>query len=139
MSGVVLRLDEGRTPQDMKERFKRTLLMLGYATYEDYLNGPLWADFRQRYLRSGRPTVCRVCGCASVTLHHTTYERIGCESYDDVVPLCWKHHKAVHRWLETSRLGPEATERAIASVRQREEGRRSRRSGKGRLPGRRRF
>lgn len=139
MSGLVLHHDEGRTPQAMKERFRRTLLMLGYATYEDYLNGPLWADFRQRYLRSGKPTVCRVCGCANITLHHITYERIGCESFDDVIPLCWKHHKAVHRWLASSRLGPEATERAIACVRQREEGRRSRKRGKGRLPCPRRF
>ena len=35
-------------------------------------------------------------------LHHLTYERLGDEDDDDLVPLCARHHRQLHRVLEES-------------------------------------
>lgn len=81
--------------------FVQRLTELGFATYDDYLMSPHWTGFRERY-RAERPTKCRLCHRTDTQLHHVTYERLGCEKLDDVVPLCRTHHVAVHEWLVES-------------------------------------
>jgi hypothetical protein len=58
-----------------------------------------WAETRQRYRDSGRPHQCFVCGSAEIQLHHKTYDRIGAEALDDLVPLCDRHHVEVEQML----------------------------------------
>lgn len=71
------------------------LTRLGFDSYADYLTSDHWQDVRRRYRASGRPMVC-ICGVPSQALHHQTYERIGCEELDDLVPLCNACHATVH-------------------------------------------
>lgn len=83
-------------------KFQDNLTRLGFKTYDEYLLSSHWIDFKTRYRTSGRSQVCAVCSHSAIQLHHHTYVRLGAENYDDVTPLCWRHHEDVHEWLETS-------------------------------------
>jgi len=50
--------------------------------------------------------VCAACGTPWTLrddLHHATYERLGAEAHDDLVPMCRACHEALHFILERSR------------------------------------
>src|SRR4051795_8085460 len=46
--------------------FHQKIEALGYRSYNDYLSGEHWQDFRGRYKASTRPQTCAVCGVSSV-------------------------------------------------------------------------
>lgn len=75
------------------------LAALGYDTYLAYLRSERWAETRARYRRSRMPQTCRICGAATVDLHHRSYRRVGRERLQDLVPLCRDHHSALHELL----------------------------------------
>lgn len=79
------------------KRDKR-LRQLGYASYADYLRSPAWADVRKRYFKRQKGFVgCSLCPSSDrIMLHHRTYERVGAEELDDLVPLCPTCHEFVH-------------------------------------------
>ena len=64
--------------------------------YREYMASGSWSARKARYY-SAHPRRCAVCGCAEVDLHHATYERMGRERDEDLVPLCADHHQMVHR------------------------------------------
>lgn len=52
---------------------------------------------------------CKVCGAKDeVTLHHLTYERLGNERDDDLIPLCWTHHGSFHLLIGGSKKNMQA-------------------------------
>jgi hypothetical protein len=63
--------------------------------YVIYLTSPHWVSFRDSY-RQQFDFSCFVCERPGDDLHHTTYARIGCEDFGDVVPLCRECHKHTH-------------------------------------------
>lgn len=63
--------------------------------YAIYLTSPHWEGFRSRYANEN-PWVCFVCKEIANQLHHISYVRLGMEKFEDVTPLCRKHHKDVH-------------------------------------------
>lgn len=66
--------------------------------YKEYLKSDWWHWKRdQAGKRAGWE--CELCGSAYdwPEIHHTTYERIGCERPDDLIALCWECHKHLHR------------------------------------------
>lgn len=76
---------------------------LGFDNEEQYLRSKHWKKFREEYRASNLPQRCLVCGSAKVFLHHNTYHRLGCEKLTDVDPLCYKHHKGVHKWMRDNK------------------------------------
>ena len=82
-----------------KSPFQQQLDDLGYQSYRQYLRSDHWKSVRERYRCSKKPKKCQVCGSDKYELHHTTYERLGKEWLKDLMPLCRRHHKAVHRYL----------------------------------------
>ena len=98
------------------ERHQR-LTELGYANYEAYLHSPHWMDTRRRYYESDRPQEC-ICGAAEdLQLHHLTYERVGRERLEDLLPFCKGCHRLIHilerrREIGLDLDGLESTERA---------------------------
>lgn len=75
--------------------------------YTEYLNSQHWIEFRERYKRI-RDWRCATPECGQteeLDLHHLTYERVGKERLDDVVPLCRYHHVLAH--LENMIFGAE--------------------------------
>lgn len=68
---------------------------LGYSSYDAYLKSPAWRDLKDRYRASDLPQIC-MCGDTKVQFHHTTYERVGCEQLEDLLPLCQACHAQAH-------------------------------------------
>ncbi len=81
-------------------KFVDRLSALGFASYDAYLRGDHWSDFKRRYRASKMPMRCVVCGHAKIQLHHHDYGRIGSELFTDVTPLCGEHHEKVHAVLK---------------------------------------
>lgn len=86
---------------------------LGFETYEDYLASPHWADFGDRYRRAHGDPGCLVCQKRPVQLHHVSYQRLGQERLEDVVPLCRFHHEEVHQLLRQRRWTVTLTHRVV--------------------------
>lgn len=65
--------------------------------YENYLKSKHWLIVRNSIITPN--TECAVCGEKNthLQLHHKTYERIGNESVNDLIPLCENCHKLVHK------------------------------------------
>lgn len=86
--------------QKNRQYTKKTLFGSGGMTRQDYLQylkTPHWLEFKARYESDPEKLhECFVCGKMEYELHHITYERIGKERMDDVVPLCKTHHRATH-------------------------------------------
>lgn len=70
-------------------------IRVGYKGYAHYLASDHWKNFR----RSVRSQWCFCCLVHSVKLevHHITYDRLGRERPTDVVTVCDKCHKEIHR------------------------------------------
>jgi hypothetical protein len=72
---------------------------LGFASYGDYLLSPHWLAFKDRFF-AARKRRCFACRKRQgIELHHITYNRIGAERLDDVVPLCGRCHDRVHHLI----------------------------------------
>lgn len=66
-----------------------------------YKDGMVWRRFVAKYRSSSTALqVCYVCGHERVALHHRTYERMGKERFEDIVPLCTTHHMETHRLVD---------------------------------------
>ncbi len=84
------------TKRELRARVRETRLAeLGYASYADYMRSAAWRDVKARYRASDLPQIC-MCGEAKVDMHHTTYERVGRERLEDLIPLCRRCHDQAH-------------------------------------------
>jgi 5-methylcytosine-specific restriction endonuclease McrA len=93
------------------EQFSRVI------DYDAYIKSQRWANFRKAWFNcSGLPAVCVGCSAVStLELHHVTYERLGCERMNDVVPLCKRCHKEFHeRYTSHQCHGLEGFQRQLA-------------------------
>lgn len=66
--------------------------------YRAYMESPEWVARKAwwRSHRSSNQRRCRACGDHLYDLHHRRYVRLGCERLRDLVPLCRRHHNALH-------------------------------------------
>jgi hypothetical protein len=97
-------------------RFADMLSDLGFATYNDYLDGDHWRQFRKRYMASGRSRKCAACESTAIQLHHINYSNLGEEELSDVMPLCREHHIAVHAWLKENKKPVGCSLKALAFI-----------------------
>ena len=76
--------------------------ILGKYTYNQYISSKEWRERRQSM---STDAVCFTCGTKdNLHLHHITYERIGNEKPEDLVWLCRKHHKSIHKFARRKRI-----------------------------------
>ena len=94
----------------MRPATKARLKQLGYPSYAAYLRSPHWLSVRKKYLASGLPMVCYVCGTdQQIVLHHIDYLRIGAEDIRrDLIPLCKTCHRGVHSYMKAHRVRVES-------------------------------
>jgi predicted transcriptional regulator len=81
----------------------KSLAGLGFSSLDEYGASPHWVQFKADYF-SRHPRTCFVSGVGAIesanvriNLHHVTYERLGMELDEDVVPLSGFWHMFVHR------------------------------------------
>lgn len=66
--------------------------------YNRYIKSEKWAKRKADYYSTHR-RACAVADCSTsaiLHLHHITYDRLGHEHDDDLIPLCEFHHALVH-------------------------------------------
>jgi hypothetical protein len=72
------------------------LLANGYQSYRDYTRSSRWTRRRRSYY-DRHPKTCWICSATEgIVLHHRTYETIGSEPDEDLIPLCSVCHSLVH-------------------------------------------
>lgn len=68
------------------------------SAYKAYMASAAWVAQKERWrARHPRRRRCAVCRDRHYDLHHRTYVRSGRERMRDLVPLCHRHHQALHR------------------------------------------
>lgn len=73
--------------------------------YKKYLNSKEWKEKRDKRLEIDG-FKCTCCGTKDrLNVHHTTYERLGHESMEDLITLCNDCHKAIHNNYGENRNG----------------------------------
>lgn len=66
-------------------------------SYREYIRSYVWRIRRHVYFRNHRRR-CAACGIKqTVVLHHLSYENLGHEPDDDLMPLCRECHSEFHR------------------------------------------
>jgi hypothetical protein len=66
--------------------------------YERYMASDHWKARKDRYFRTHEKR-CAACGSVDeVQLHHLSYEKMGREPNDDLMPLCQICHSLVHEY-----------------------------------------
>lgn len=98
-----------------------SLRRTGSLAYREYLRTQAWHWRRQHYFRdlraAGFEPACQVCGlrldeAGSLDLHHLSYAGISQrpdgswvagEDNADLMPLCRKHHREVHRLMDSGK------------------------------------
>lgn len=65
--------------------------------YHEYINSQKWKN-KAKKIRKRDDYTCRLCNAKDVELHvhHSTYERLGCETDNDLITLCAPCHKKFH-------------------------------------------
>lgn len=72
------------------------LLAACEAAYQAYIASPQWKQLAAA-VKMARGYCCEKClSPYRLTVHHKTYERLGSERNEDLIVLCWKHHKELH-------------------------------------------
>lgn len=72
--------------------------------YEEYLKSKHWQKVKRRFFSDPSRKKCAVCGIKhNLDLHHKTYENLGHEKLDDLIPLCRAHHELVHEYLDKAK------------------------------------
>lgn len=99
--------------KNKKSRHKRR----GPINYHEYINSKAWLRRRLMYYDT-YGQLCAVCGIKADHLHHKSYERLGKELDDDLVPLCEFHHDDFHSIYGSFLDMRLATDTYIASKRQ---------------------
>ena len=98
----------------MSERKKAYLAFMKSPAWRAY-RAAWWAEYDRRY----PVRTCYCCGVAqaelkrSLELHHRTYERLGREEWDDLVPVCGPrsvggsgcHNSITRQWRSRGRTG----------------------------------
>jgi hypothetical protein len=66
-----------------------------WDTYAEYRGSKAWEDKRQKVFKK-KGHLC-ICGKPAVLVHHNTYDRIGHEKTNDLIPLCLPCHDLIHK------------------------------------------
>ncbi len=67
-----------------------------YRNYKEYLKTDHWKITRAAALRRAGYK-CEICGSNKrLNVHHLTYRNIGNERPEDLMVLCYYHHKWIH-------------------------------------------
>lgn len=80
-----------------RNNIDRTVTHLGFDTYEAYLRSDGWKSFVEAYRTLGLPQRCIACGLPKFELHHTNYKHMGVETMADVIPVCVRCHRLLHK------------------------------------------
>lgn len=90
-------------------------------SYRRYLQSPEWAAKRKEFWDSAIMRSCYVCDDPWIDfkgkeLHHLTYERLGNENLEDLVPVCSICHGKITKLQRLNRQLPSKERRSIVDL-----------------------
>ena len=97
-----------RPPRGLGRGLGRTLARLRYRRY---MESETWRTVRRNWAAlygelNGRPPTCAICDqewvLARDDLHHLSYDNLGDETFQDLMPFCRRCHERLHQWLDAS-------------------------------------
>ena len=87
-----------------KKKRKGIETKLPKLKYHQYIKSKLWRDRRFKYFKDNKKE-CQACTSSlRIALHHISYQRLGNELDDDLIPLCWECHGEYHRKYKNDKL-----------------------------------
>jgi hypothetical protein len=90
-------------------------LTIDQRLYSTYIASAQWATKRRQALEH-HGHYCPACGTTQdLHVHHRTYQNLGREHMDDLIPLCTACHQGVHDLADTGMDLAEATDQLLAS------------------------
>lgn len=69
-------------------------------SYDDYRKTLHWEKLKAAYRQNKLPWTCSCGAKRGVDIYHRTYERLGRERLEDLLPLCRECHSSILRSLE---------------------------------------
>lgn len=94
-----------------KQKKTRTL------KYREFIKSKAWRNFKFFYWQTHKK-ICAACdGNKRMCIHHVHYGYLGREREQDVVPLCWTCHEALHNEYGTATVMIDQTNEFIESKR----------------------
>jgi len=72
--------------------------------YNEYIKSDAWRLKRSERLAIGNHKCAYCCTRKRIQVHHLTYERIGNELMEDLVPLCETHHAKIERIIKSGKM-----------------------------------
>lgn len=78
---------------------RESILRILHLTYTEYIRTSHWRNFRFEFIHRLPSTKCEITFCTrpGIILHHRSYARLGCESFDDVFYACHECHDKIHK------------------------------------------
>jgi len=84
--------------------------------YNTYISSSAEWDKRRKLILELYDGRCMLCDCdKEIEIHHKTYERLGGEWIEDLVPLCREHHEMVTDYERRERYRKRKKEYKISS------------------------
>jgi len=83
---------------------QQRLADLGFESLEEYYASDMWAEIKRNWYARHPEAACIISGLGDLQLHHITYERLGCEKDEDLVPLNKYWHKVVHHLVKNRKV-----------------------------------
>lgn len=75
-----------------------SLAALGFSTWQDYTASDHWQALKRSILRpAASHCCCTVCGSRATALWLLRPQNMGCETHDDVLPVCHYHYRTCCR------------------------------------------
>lgn len=87
------------------KHLNKSLEILGFSTYEEYLNSDVWKKIRKKVLKRNCYK-CQACGSVNnLNVHHTRYGYKVLQSGKGggLYVLCNRHHKKVHQLVRDNK------------------------------------
>lgn len=95
----------------------RLLAEMGFASYVDYLESPLWNDIRKRVMSRDRSR-CFGCGGSASQVHHQSYTKrnLAGDSLEKMVAICRPCHELIE-FDGTTKVSPVIAARRLDELR----------------------
>lgn len=91
----ILNLD--RTYKDTWNTRSSNLNILGFSSYQEYLDSDLWKSLREKAKTREHFSECYLCRSKeNINLHHRSYKWIHLPILRNIISLCQKHHNELH-------------------------------------------
>ena len=77
-----------------------------FIDYNNYIQSKEWEIKKREILHNKTFRKCCVCESKNrpINFHHINYKNLGNETEKDLISICTKCHKSLHKWMKLNRI-----------------------------------